>query len=456
MSYCILSPFKAPPPRSACITKHSILWGKQKHQHHHYKFTKFLPIIKEKGKGTTGTGKKPCYCSGSPNQPQTLKKENQKDREELWQWSNTPQQQVAYSLLLAGIPLGLLLPDASWSSAFYFLYLGVWAHYVGSHKSLGTKPPKRLSFREGILAPLFCSISLFGFYCLLHFFPDLNLKAFLSAYFALAGVFAVAGNMVDFVGTLLPTTNTRLFQIDVPAWLSEDDKSPVKLTSTFADVLALCVGVAIMVAYKQDGAPFTLNNIIATCIATEVLCLFSVGSFVTATTLLSGLLLYDVFWVFGSSHVFGDNVMITVATSSAFDGPIKLIFPHLKGSSTFPYSLLGLGDVIVPGLLTSLMLKFDRSLFSKNVYGAFEDSSAGLVTEPKKTYFTTCIASYIFGLTLTIVVNGISGAAQPALLYLVPSQLIGVFLISSVRSEFSLLLNYKDEIIGNTSFQQED
>ena len=38
-----------------------------------------------------------------------------------------------------------------------------------------------------------------------------------------------------------------------------------------------------------------------------------ISSFVTAASLLFGLLLYDVFWVFGSSHVFGDNVMVTVS-----------------------------------------------------------------------------------------------------------------------------------------------
>jgi minor histocompatibility antigen H13 len=37
-------------------------------------------------------------------------------------------------------------------------------------------------------------------------------------------------------------------------------------------------------------------------------------SFRTAAVLLSGLLLYDVFWVFGSSNVFGDNVMMTVVS----------------------------------------------------------------------------------------------------------------------------------------------
>lgn len=47
-----------------------------------------------------------------------------------------------------------------------------------------------------------------------------------------------------------------------------------------------------------------------------MLCNFD--SFVTAATMLCGLLLYDVFWVFGSPHVFGDNVMLTVNLLSIY------------------------------------------------------------------------------------------------------------------------------------------
>jgi hypothetical protein len=43
-------------------------------------------------------------------------------------------------------------------------------------------------------------------------------------------------------------------------------------------------------------------------------------SFRTAGLLMVGLLLYDVFWVFGSPQVVGDNVMLTVATSDMIVG----------------------------------------------------------------------------------------------------------------------------------------
>lgn len=60
------------------------------------------------------------------------------------------------------------------------------------------------------------------------------------------------------------------------------------------------------------------------------------------------------FWVFGSPKVIGDNVMLTVATSEIANGPMKIIFPKaVKGigeASNFPFSLLGLGDLAVPGI----------------------------------------------------------------------------------------------------------
>ena len=45
------------------------------------------------------------------------------------------------------------------------------------------------------------------------------------------------------------------------------------------------------------------------------------------------------------------------------------------------------------------------------------------------------------------VANTVSGAAQPALLYLVPSLLFGVFIVAASRREAHLLLGYKEELV---------
>jgi hypothetical protein len=47
--------------------------------------------------------------------------------------------------------------------------------------------------------------------------------------------------------------------------------------------------------------------------------------------------------------------MLEVATSDAIVGPMRLLFPRNPGgigdAADFPYSLLGLGDVALPGVL---------------------------------------------------------------------------------------------------------
>lgn len=95
------------------------------------------------------------------------------------------------------------------------------------------------------------------------------------------------------------------------------------------------------------GLPLPLHILYMTDVTTRVCCLQLLGlkSFRTGAVMLAGLLLYDVFWVFGSKVVIGDNVMLTVATSDIVSGPTRLLFPRIAGgtgeASNFPFSLLG-------------------------------------------------------------------------------------------------------------------
>ncbi|KAK7242897.1 aspartic endopeptidase [Aureococcus anophagefferens] len=103
--------------------------------------------------------------------------------------------------------------------------------------------------------------------------------------------------------------------------------------------------------------------------------------------MLGGLFFYDVWWVFGT------DVMVTVA--KGVDGPIKLLFPRPPGGGDGgpAFSMLGLGDVVVPGLFLALLLRFDAAR------GRARD--AGAATSPRPT----------------------SRGRRPALLYLVPATL---------------------------------
>jgi minor histocompatibility antigen H13 len=56
--------------------------------------------------------------------------------------------------------------------------------------------------------------------------------------------------------------------------------------------------------------------------------------------------------------------MLQVATSDIIVGPTRLLFPRAPGgvgeAADFPYSLLGLGDIAIPGELCCQRQNLDR------------------------------------------------------------------------------------------------
>lgn len=70
--------------------------------------------------------------------------------------------------------------------------------------------------------------------------------------------------------------------------------------------------------------------------------------------------------------------------------------------------MLGLGDIVVPGLFISLALRFDLSRSGQR------DSTRSF----EKPYFRSALCAYVLGLMTTMGVMHFFGAAQPALLYL--------------------------------------
>ncbi|MCJ8741308.1 hypothetical protein PDJAM_G00069150 [Pangasius djambal] len=166
------------------------------------------------------------------------------------------------------------------------------------------------------------------------------------------------------------------------------------------------------VANNLFGLAFALNGV-------ELLHLNNVS---TGCILLGGLFIYDIFWVFGT------NVMVTVAKS--FEAPIKLVFPQdllEKGLGASNFAMLGLGDIVIPGIFIALLLRFDVSL-KKNT----------------RTYFYTSFLAYIFGLGLTIFVMHTFKHAQPALLYLVPACVGFPVIVALFKGELTEMFRYEE------------
>lgn len=89
--------------------------------------------------------------------------------------------------------------------------------------------------------------------------------------------------------------------VALPEWTGVQDEAGLPLlTSTLcvSDLAVLAVGVAVVSAdLAAHHGNFTLNNLVACCLAADILQLVGLKSFRVAAVLLAGLLAYDVFWV---------------------------------------------------------------------------------------------------------------------------------------------------------------
>lgn len=428
-----------------------------------------------------------------------------------WRWENSEDAIKAYTALLGFLALGQVpaLRQVRYVDLPYFIGLASMTIYIGAHRGLCTKVRQQISIKEGALAPFAASAALFAGYLVVKFFPNLNLQAFLNAYFWLIGSIAIFGALQSPLRRSAGPLGQTSLQFTVPEGLLLDDSGESITDASLApsDILTVLVAIAAATIDLRAGHQnFTLNNMIACLVATDILQLLGLKSFRTGAVMLAGLLLYDVFWVFGSPSVIGDNVMLTVATSDIVSGPTRLLFPRVAGgtgeAASFPFSLLGLGDIAVPGLLACLALRYDASrainmgaradAAAEALKGAFSrldpgatgrqmadaaaeaagtavDEVADAESEQRarsegastsgtadtaleysdavlqqRTYFVPTMAAYVIGLGIAFAANAITKLGQPALLYLVPATFTAITLTAASRGEINRLWSYTD------------
>lgn len=135
------------------------------------------------------------------------------------------------------------------------------------------------------------------------------------------------------------------------------------MASIFGTIFGLIVSI-----FWYITRNWLLNNILGLFLAITFLKTVRLTTLVPGLLLLSLLFFYDIFWVF-ISPVFtgGTSVMMVVATG--LDIPIKLVMPHL--TNVFPTtacSLLGLGDILIPGIFISFMARFGSEVAKSEIY----------------------------------------------------------------------------------------
>lgn len=199
-----------------------------------------------------------------------------------------------------------------------------------------------------------------------------------------------------------------------------------------SEVLGLLLSAALALFwYVNRRTCWYLQDVFGVSLCFVFLKTVQLPSLKVATILLSLAFVYDVFFVFISPLIFGSSVMEDVATGgpaaytrSDYPGldycerypmypacvdpepmPMLLVLPRIL-DWVGGVSMLGLGDVIIPGLLLSFVLRFDYSTKSLG-----------------ENYYRAMCIGYAVGLGMANIAVTLMQMGQPALMYLVPTTL---------------------------------
>lgn len=265
------------------------------------------------------------------------------------------------------------------------------------------------------------------------------------------------------------------------------------------DVLSMVV-VAFIVAWQTFiSTPWYLTNFMGFSFCYGSLQMVSPTTGWIGSLVLSALFVYDIYFVFFTP------MMVTVATK--LEVPIKLLFPRpdgcvlpigaLEGSQIMQeyldcltkkrtMAMLGLGDIVIPGMMLAFALRFDlyrfylreqtskgegagaKDLTKKKYTRATGSWGERFWTNPKlrgeqlqaktfpKPYFHAGVFGYLFGMIVTMLVMQIAQHAQPALLYLVPGVLISLWGTALFKGDLKLFWRYREDEEEEESEKKEE
>ncbi|XP_061549944.1 minor histocompatibility antigen H13 isoform X1 [Phycodurus eques] len=293
--------------------------------------------------------------------------------------------------------------------------------------------PETITSRDAARFPIIASCTLFGLYLFFKVFSQDYINLLLSVYFFVLGVLALSHTMSPLLSRIFPASvPNKQYQLLFTQGADEAKEEIINYEFDTNNLVCLLASSVVGVWYVLKKH-WIANNLFGLAFALNGVELLHLNNVSTGCILLGGLFVYDIFWVFGT------NVMVTVAKS--FEAPIKLVFPQdllEKGLDASNFAMLGLGDIVIPGIFIALLLRFDVSL-KKN----------------RRTYFCSSFLAYIFGLGLTIFVMHTFKHAQPALLYLVPACVGFPVVVALFRGELSEMFRY-EESFGEEGLAKDD
>lgn len=227
-------------------------------------------------------------------------------------------------------------------------------------------------------------------------------------------------------------------------------KGTLELRQTLLCAISIAIS-SVWLVFRKDDWVWMLQDMLGILLCIDWLKSLRMPSLKICTLFLSLVFVYDIFFVFitplftkdGKSVMFkavsggvssskGDTDQNTCRLVKAVAGdllPMLFKVPHLSSNQElkschqgFGYTILGFGDILLPGHLLSYCHSFDLRMET-----------------PYKLYWALSNVSYMFGLIATFISLYLMNTGQPALMYLVPFTLIPVITVALIRDEFNLM-----------------
>lgn len=322
-------------------------------------------------------------------------------------------------------------PEGQAIAYFSLVMMALLPIFYGSFRSVkhqvkqkeSGETPDTITRSDAARFPIVASGLLFGIYIFFKIFSQEYINLVIGVYFFVLGVFATVHVLCPYIAALVPASFPNSpYHILLTEGETESKTEMLNYKFDRKDLVGVAVCVAISLWYTFQKH-WIANNVLGLAFAINGVELLQLSSIGTGCILLSGLFFYDIFWVFGT------NVMVTVAKN--FNAPIKVVFPQdflVRGIFGKNFAMLGLGDIVIPGIFIALLLRFDNSL-----------------KRGKQTYFYSGFIAYILGLVATIVVMTVFQHPQPALLYLVPACLGVPLLTALINGDLDEMWKYSDD-----------
>jgi len=299
---------------------------------------------------------------------------------------------------------------------------------VGSFRSVkqhkkqqeSTEKPETMSTRDACMFPFIASFVLLSIYIVFKLFSKEHVNFLLTLYFFILGIFALTHVLSPLLSKFVPSSLGQTYSLQ---FIQQKPQLNHLIDFEFStvDVIAL-VFSSLFSSWYLWKKHWIANNVLGLAFSINGIELLHLNTILNGCILLGGLFFYDIFWVFGT------DVMVTVAKS--FEAPIKLVFPQdflVNGVFGSHFFMLGLGDIVVPGIFISLLLRYDKSL-----------------KRDSNLYFIVGVISYVLGLITTGVVLTKFNHAQPALLYLVPSCVLTPLTVALLKGDLKTMFAYQD------------